>query len=141
MFTDRIVEHPGRVVMTPVSGETNTYDMTRAEGTVTEEGTPLNAANLNAEISAMIAAAVEPIANSVQSGRIRITVPTANVARTVSVTFPRPFDDVPNVAVTPITGGPQACYTAINNITTTGFSIVFYRTTATDTTVCWIAHA
>lgn len=141
MFTDRIVEHPGRVVMTPVSGETNTYDMTRAEGTVTEEGTPLNAANLNAEISAMIAAAVEPVANSVQSGRIRITVPTANVARTVSVTFPRAFDDVPNVVATPITAGPQACYTAVNNITTTGFSIVFYRTTATDTTVCWIAHA
>ena len=41
---DRIVEHPGRVVLTPVSGEENTYDMTRAEGTVTQEGTQLNAA-------------------------------------------------------------------------------------------------
>ena len=45
---DRIVEHPGRVMLTPVSGEENTYDMTRAEGTVTQEGTELNAENLTA---------------------------------------------------------------------------------------------
>lgn len=47
-LTDRIVEHPGRVVLTPVSGEENTYDVTRAEGTITQEGTELNTANLNA---------------------------------------------------------------------------------------------
>lgn len=47
-LTDRIVEHPGRVVLTPVSGEENTYDMVRSEGTVTQEGTELNAANLTA---------------------------------------------------------------------------------------------
>lgn len=46
-FTDRIVQYPGRVKMTPVSGETNVYDMTAQEGTVTTEGTLLNAANLN----------------------------------------------------------------------------------------------
>lgn len=46
-FIDRIVDYPGRVVLTPVTGETNTYDMTRAEGLVTVEGTLLNAANLN----------------------------------------------------------------------------------------------
>lgn len=48
-FIDRIVDHPGRVVLTPVTGETNTYDITRAEGIVTEEGTLLNASNLNKE--------------------------------------------------------------------------------------------
>ena len=46
-FTDRIVQYPGRVKMTPVSGQTNVYDMTAQEGTVTTEGTLLNAANLN----------------------------------------------------------------------------------------------
>lgn len=46
-FTDRVVQYPGRVVMTPVSGEANTYDMSRAEGTVTEEGTPFNADAFN----------------------------------------------------------------------------------------------
>ena len=35
--------------MTPVSGQTNVYDMTAQEGTVTTEGTLLNAANLNAQ--------------------------------------------------------------------------------------------
>ena len=47
-FTDRVVQYPGRVVMNPVSGEANTYDMSRAEGTVTEEGTPFNAEAFNA---------------------------------------------------------------------------------------------
>ena len=139
-FTDRIVEHPGRVKLTAVSGQTDTYDMTRAEGTVTEEGTPLNAANLNAEISAMISAAVSEIADSMQSGRVRVTVPTAGVTRTVEVTFAKPFLNVPNVVATPITGGPQVCSWAVNNITTTGFTLVFNRTTATDTTLCWFAH-
>lgn len=46
-FTDRVVQYPGRVVMNPVSGEANTYDMSRAEGTVTEEGTPFNAETFN----------------------------------------------------------------------------------------------
>lgn len=43
---DRIVEHPNRVLLTPVAGEENVYDMTRAEGQVTQAGTPLNKANL-----------------------------------------------------------------------------------------------
>lgn len=48
-FIDRIVDHPGRIILTPVEGEPNTYDVTRAEGIVTQEGTLLNAANLNKE--------------------------------------------------------------------------------------------
>lgn len=47
-FTDRLVEHPGRYTLTDTEGTVmGTYDLTRAEGTVTEEGTPLNAANMN----------------------------------------------------------------------------------------------
>lgn len=46
-FKNRVVQYPGRVRMTPVSGETNIYDMERAEGTVTEAGTPFNAATFN----------------------------------------------------------------------------------------------
>lgn len=48
-FTDRIVEYPGRVKMTPVSGQTNVYDMTREEGEVYTDGTLLNANNLNTQ--------------------------------------------------------------------------------------------
>lgn len=46
-FKDRVVQYPGRVTMTPVSGETNKYDMSRSEGTVTTDGTPFNAAAFN----------------------------------------------------------------------------------------------
>lgn len=46
-FTDRIVQYPGRVKLTPVSGQTNVYDIEREEGTVSTEGTLLNANNLN----------------------------------------------------------------------------------------------
>ncbi len=54
-FVDRIVEHPGRFMLTDVSnGEVlGTFDLVRAEGTITEEGTPLTAANLNTEIAGM----------------------------------------------------------------------------------------
>ena len=44
-FTDRVVEHPGRVKLTNVSGDI--YDITPYEGEVTAPGTLLNAANLN----------------------------------------------------------------------------------------------
>ena len=47
---DRIVEHPNRIVLTPVSGEENTYDMTRSEGEVTQPGTRINAENLKAAL-------------------------------------------------------------------------------------------
>lgn len=46
-FTDRVVEHPGRVQLTNVSGDI--YDLVRAEGDVYTEGTLLNANNLNQE--------------------------------------------------------------------------------------------
>lgn len=40
-FRNRIPVYPGRVIMTPVAGQANTYDMVRADEP-TEEGTPLN---------------------------------------------------------------------------------------------------
>lgn len=42
---DRVPRYPGRVKMTPVAGQANTYDMVRADEP-TQEGTPLNKANL-----------------------------------------------------------------------------------------------
>lgn len=43
---DRISTYPGRVKLTPVSGQTNVYDMIRADVPV-QEGTPLNKALLD----------------------------------------------------------------------------------------------
>lgn len=40
---DRISTHPGRVKMTPVAGESDTYDMVRADSPI-ETGTPINKA-------------------------------------------------------------------------------------------------
>lgn len=43
---DRVPTYPGRVKMTPVSGQANTYDLERADSPVVE-GTPINAELLN----------------------------------------------------------------------------------------------
>ena len=48
-FVDRSVEFPNRRKLTAVSGQTDTFDVERAEGTVFAEGTKPDAANLNAE--------------------------------------------------------------------------------------------
>ena len=45
-FTDRVVEHPGRVTLTPTGGS-DEYDVERSEGTVTTPGTPFNATTFN----------------------------------------------------------------------------------------------
>lgn len=48
-FKDRKSQYPGRVKMTPVSGQTNVYDVTTADGSGTTSypaGTPLNKATL-----------------------------------------------------------------------------------------------
>ena len=39
--TDRVPTYPGRVKLTPVSGQTNTYDLVRADLPI-QEGTPIN---------------------------------------------------------------------------------------------------
>lgn len=50
---DRIPLYPGRVTLTPVSGQSNTYDMERADSP-TETGTPLNTANLFSDQTAAL---------------------------------------------------------------------------------------
>ena len=42
-FVDRVPTYPGRVTLSPVSGQANTYDLTRADNP-TVAGTPVNAA-------------------------------------------------------------------------------------------------
>lgn len=48
-FSDRVVQYPGRVTMTP-TGSSDTYDMARAEGAVTNPGSPFNAEIFNGAI-------------------------------------------------------------------------------------------
>lgn len=57
-FTDRVVQYPGRVTMTP-TGNTNEYDLARAEGNVTEPGTPFNADAFNGIANQILADAID----------------------------------------------------------------------------------
>lgn len=50
---DRVPLYPGRVTMTPVAGQENTFDMARADQP-TQEGTPLNKATLLKDVTASI---------------------------------------------------------------------------------------
>lgn len=50
---DRVPLYPGRVKLTPVSGQANTYDMVRADSP-TQEGTPLNKASLLKDATAAL---------------------------------------------------------------------------------------
>jgi hypothetical protein len=46
-WVDRVTEYPNRRLLT-ATGTANTYDVTRAEGTISAIGDALNATNLNA---------------------------------------------------------------------------------------------
>lgn len=47
-FQDRLSEFPGRITLTDVEfGNQNTYDVDRAEGFITRDGTPFNAETFN----------------------------------------------------------------------------------------------
>ena len=48
-FLNRVPTYPGRVVLTPVSGQANTFDMVRADGPIVE-GTPLDKATFESVI-------------------------------------------------------------------------------------------
>lgn len=50
---DRVPIYPGRVTLTPVSGQANTFDLVRADQP-TQEGTPLNKASLLKDATAAL---------------------------------------------------------------------------------------
>ena len=60
---DRVPLYPGRVKMTPVSGQANTYDMVRADQP-TQEGTPINKALFDKKADALTADATVYVTKS-----------------------------------------------------------------------------
>lgn len=52
-FLDRVPTYPGRVVLTPVPGQANTYDMVRADNP-TVEGTPLDKATFDSVVNSRL---------------------------------------------------------------------------------------
>lgn len=144
-FVDRVVQYPGRVKLTPVSGQTNVYDMTRNEGTVTTAGTPLNAANLNsnmqtiAESAAAAPAAKVAYISSIQRGKATITQTAAKTTVSATVTFPHAFAGVPSVSIVPVGTAPANISVSVSAVSTTSFKIYVYRTNKVNTTVYWTA--
>ena len=148
-FENRIVEHPGRIVLTEVDATNGVYDVdyTAEEGTVSQEGTLMDADSMNEAVQDLIDSSMNGISISaggtvtvknVQSGSITVT-PRANTALSKNITFATPFEHAPQVVVTPNTASPQNCHVGVSAITTTGFTVTLYRTTAVSTTLRWIA--
>lgn len=88
-MNDRISLYPGRVTLTPVAGQENTYDMVRADQP-TQEGTPLSKANLltdETEVSLFGYAANRTVNQAFESISFRFSLLTKNMASlTVTVT-------------------------------------------------------
>lgn len=71
---DRVPNYPGRVILSPVAGMTNTFDMKRADDPVVE-GTPLDKATLDSIIKSRLTGRyyVPEVTRAVQGGRIGVT--------------------------------------------------------------------
>ena len=81
-FTDRVPTHPGRITLTPVAGETNTYVMLRADAP-TEPGTPLDKATFNSIIHSRLTGrfydlTAKQITTTAQTGVTTNPIPTSS---------------------------------------------------------------
>lgn len=75
---DRVPRYPGRVILTPVSGQANTYDLQRADDPI-QEGTPINKAlfeSIEGDITTTRTDLMEEIAAQIKIGDISLTVRT-----------------------------------------------------------------
>lgn len=152
-FVDRVVQYPNRVKLTRVSGQTDVFDMTRQEGTVTTVGTPLNKKNLTNEIKALISSAMAKVngaltidaSNNVKMRNIQcgnVVIKTASHSKEnvkKHITFSTAFTSQPRVVATMRGGAPTSGSVSLKAVTTTGFDLYAYRTTNVDTEIDWIA--
>ena len=97
--------------------------------------------NLNAQESYIQNLKVNQlVAGNLQSGTAVIT-PVANTPTSIDVEFANEYGYVPKVIATPVSEVPGTKITgvAVNNITTTGFTLWLTRTDDTETSINWIA--
>lgn len=149
-FVDRLVEFPGRIQLIPVAGQTNVYDVVRAEGTVTEEGTPLNADNLNANIIEQVNSLIDPAieeatggfrVSEIQAGAVTVPLRNNSSVNSLSVRFPMAFSTTPKVVVCPVISNPNTVRWSLNGASLTSFTLRTYSTANVDVTFYWIAMA
>ena len=89
---DRIPLYPGRVKMTPVAGQANTYDMVRADDP-TQAGTPINKATLLKDATAALFGKT----NAAVPDDILNLLSKSVLAQTVGGTPPSPTFWAPNL--------------------------------------------
>ena len=76
----------------------------------------------------------------VLAGTVLMTPVEANIRLSIDVQFPEAFTEPPVVVVSPDSGAPNVEMRAsASAVTRTGFSLSFYRSSSTDTSVHWIA--
>lgn len=150
-FENRIVEHPGRVVLTPVTGQTNTYDAdyVSQQGTVSQEGTMMEASAMNAAVQDLIDSSMNGITispagtvtmNNIQIGIVSVTPTAANTITSKSFTFASEFENTPVVMLLPRSRVPdQVTHWSIHDISTTGFTVYMTRTNTTQTNFMYLA--
>lgn len=80
------------------------------------------------------------LAAKIQAGSVTATVAAVDTRYSMAVTFPTAFPSAPQVVVTPVVTGPETAFVSVANVTTTGFTLWYYRSvTASDIPVGWIA--
>lgn len=77
-------------------------------------------------------------APNIACGKVQVA-PNANSTVSTSVSFGKTFPAIPQVTVTPQTTVPNKCWCSVGGVTTTGFTLYFYRTDSTSTGISWIA--
>lgn len=110
-----------------------------------EEGIQDNADTLGEIAELTEGAYVVGGANGLESSGYRIEVgsttitPTAGDTVDADITFDEAFSSIPYVFVSPSSASPTLVEATANGRSTTGFTISFYRSTSTKTTIMWLA--
>jgi hypothetical protein len=117
-WKDRIVQKPQTYTM--VTNPDGTVTLTPAPGTVTQEGTPLNAANLN-KIEDGVAKALTAAGENVHLARSNTITIAAGATSDFVVNFPVGlFTTSPNVDYSLVNGDIDGLYTTARGINTNG---------------------
>lgn len=133
---DRISTYPGRVTLTPVDGETNTYDMARADVPITE-GTPINKMLFDSKADAVSDDVVVYVATSGNdvSGDGTVSAPFATIQKAINE-IPKMLDghkvtiDIASgtynerISVVGFSGGELIIGVSGRNVTVRGVEIV-----------------
>lgn len=77
----------------------------------------------------------------IETGSVVVRVTQSNVNVRTQVKFDKTFSSVPSVSVAAQSGYPEQISLAVDEVTTSGFVIVFRRSSSTSTGVTWIAAA